>query len=356
MGSNSFGNIFRITTWGESHGVAVGVVIDGCPSGLLLSEEDIQKELDKRAPGKTFCSPRKEKDQCRILSGIFEGKTTGAPISVLIENQDADSKPYHAQKDLLKPGHAHFTYLEKYKVFDYRGGGRSSARETACRVAAGAVAKKLLQHYQIHFSAYLQQIGKLSVMKKEWEGKMIRQSQIFCPDPSIEEKMKMLLQQLIEEGDSIGGVVAFYVTGLPVGLGDPVYEKLEANLAKAFLSLPATKGFEMGEGFAAAEYKGSQHNDLFTEKSTLRSNHSGGTLGGISTGMPLFGRIVFKPTSSIKKKQTTINYKTKEKATFSIPPTGRHDPCVAIRAVPVVEAMLALVLADALLMNRAIVL
>ncbi|MCC5832638.1 MAG: chorismate synthase [Chlamydiales bacterium] len=302
---NSFGQIFRITTWGESHGKAIGVVIDGCPAGLEISEEEINAELARRAPGKQkHTSQRKEPDHAEILSGFFEGKTTGTPISILIPNRDVDTSKYEPIKDLVRPGHANAAYLKKYGIFDWRGGGRASARETACRVAAGAVAKKLLRSYGVHVEARLIERGE------------------------------------IEEGDSAVGVVEGRVEGVPAGLGEPVYQKMEAVLAQAMLSLPASKGFEIGEGFAAARMRGSDHN--------LRP--TGGTLGGITDGEPLFFRVAFKPTSSIAKPQETTTL-SGERATFMLPEGSRHDPCVAIRAVPVVESMCALVLADALLMN-----
>ncbi|MCB1113277.1 MAG: chorismate synthase [Chlamydiia bacterium] len=335
MASNSFGKIFRWTTFGESHGKAIGVVIDGCPAGLEISDELINEALKLRAPGQSpLTSPRKEKDAAEIVSGIFEGKTTGAPIAILIWNKDADSSKYEPIKGLLRPGHANFTYLEKYGIFDYRGGGRSSARETAARVAAGAVAKQLLSHFGIKVRSFLKQVGPVKDLN--------------------DENLKAVIEAAKEEGDSLGGIVEFEATGLPVGLGDPVYEKLEANLAKAMMSLPATKGFEIGEGFHAAEMKGSEHNDAFEsegEKIKTSSSHAGGTLGGISNGMPLVGRVAFKPTSSIKKAQETTTIEG-EKAEFKLPEGSRHDPCVAIRAVPIVEAMVYLVLADAILLNR----
>ncbi|MFV0341253.1 MAG: chorismate synthase [Parachlamydiaceae bacterium] len=350
MGSNEFGTLFKITTWGESHGQAIGAVIDGCPAGLTISVEEIDSALSVRAPGTSpYTSPRKEADRVEILSGVFEGKTTGAPISLLIKNRDADSSKYEPVKDLLRPGHANFTYLEKYGVFDYRGGGRASARETACRVAAGAVAKKLLAHYGIEVVAWLQQVGSIEAKTYKSES-----SRIFCPDPQTEQEMVALLEETKTEGDSVGGIVSFLIKNAPVGLGDPVYEKLEAKLASAMMSLPASKGFEIGEGFASVSMKGSQNNDLFCErKGEIRteSNHSGGTLGGISNGMPIYGRVVFKPASSIMKTQSTLTLEGKQ-ANLSLPEGSRHDPCVAIRAVPVVEAMAALVIADALLMNR----
>lgn len=348
MASNSFGQIFRITTFGESHGPAIGVVIDGCPAGLSLTQQDINEQLIRRRPGKPHTSPRAEKDEAEILSGLFQGKTTGAPIAILIRNIDADSSQYEAIKDLYRPGHANFTYLEKYGHFDYRGGGRASARETAARVAAGAVAKKLLAHHNITCTAFIAEIGGIEADTSDL--KNLQTSSIFCPDPIAEQK---ILQKIDGENDSFGGIIGC-IANTPIGLGDPVYSKLEANLAFAMLSLPATKGFEIGAGFAASRMKGSEHNDPFDVDQGhvyTVTNFAGGTLGGISTGSPLYFRVAFKPTSSIKKPQQTVTL-SKEKATLQLPPTARHDPCVAIRAVPVVEAMTALVLADALLLNR----
>ncbi|MBS0620498.1 MAG: chorismate synthase [Verrucomicrobia bacterium] len=333
MASNSFGTLFRITTWGESHGRAIGVVIDGCPAGLELSEADIAIQLDRRKPGTSaLVSPRNEGDSPQILSGVFEGKTTGTPISIVIFNTDADSSKYEPIRDLYRPGHANFTYLAKYGIFDHRGGGRASGRETACRVAAGAVAKKLLAHFGIHTSASLVEIGGLL---------------------ATEENIASIIAE--RSSDSVGGIVEGVATGLPKGLGDPIYEKLEANLAKAMLSLPATKGVEFGEGFAAARMRGSEHNDLYfldeNAEVGMETNHSGGILAGISTGAPLKLRVAFKPTASIQKAQKTVS-KNKEERVLTLPEGSRHDPCVAIRAVPVIEAMLDLVLADAVLMNR----
>ena len=360
MASNSFGNVFRMTTWGESHGKAIGVVIDGCPAGLALSEEDINAALALRAPGQNaYTSPRKENDIAEIYSGVFEGVTTGAPISIIIHNQHHETQVYAPVKDLLKPGHANFTYLEKYGVFDWRGGGRASARETACRVAAGAVAKKLLAQSGIKTLAYLHRVGDSisEIFSLTFDDIQMRvlSSPIFCPDVQAQNLMMKKIDEAKTEGDSLGGVVAFMAVGLPAGLGDPVYEKLEANLAKAMLSIPASKGFEIGEGFEAARMQGSTHNDLFvlqSEKVVTQTNRAGGILGGISTGMPLVGRVAFKPTSSIKKPQATLDT-NKQAAEFVLPEGSRHDPCVAIRAVWVVDAMCALVLADTLLMNRA---
>lgn len=359
MASNSFGNVFKMTTWGESHGKAIGVVIDGCPAGLEISVQEINDALALRSPGRSsYTSPRGEPDIADIYSGTFEGKTTGAPISIIIPNRDADSSKYEPIKDMLRPGHANFTYLEKYGIFDYRGGGRSSARETACRVAAGAVARKILHLKGVRIAAYMKQIGIVhaSVDQNDFDSLHTKtyENPVFCPDHAAAKKMMALLESTRAAGDSLGGIIEFIAMSVPVGLGDPVYEKLEANLASAMMSLPATKGFEMGSGFAAVAMRGSQHNDLFTmENGVVRSqtNDAGGTLGGISTGMPLIGRVAFKPTSSIMKPQETVTT-SGENATFQLPPGSRHDPCVAIRAVPVVEAMVALVLVDALLSNR----
>lgn len=359
MASNSFGKIFRMTTWGESHGKAIGVVIDGCPAGLQISEEEINAELDLRAPGKSaHTSPRKEPDQGEILSGVFEGQTTGAPICFMIRNVDHNPSHYEPIKDLLRPGHANYTFLQKYGVFDYRGGGRASARETACRVVAGSIAKKILAHYHIQIAAYILQIGSLKATVNFTDLSQLKKATysdpLYCPDPDASVKMRTLLHQVKERGDSLGGVIEFVATGLPTGLGDPVYEKLEANLAQAMMSLPATKGFEIGSGFAAATMQGSEHNDIFYAAEghiQTKTNHAGGTLGGISTGMPLIARVAFKPPSSIKKVQETLNLQG-EAASFALPEGSRQDPCVTIRAVPIVEAMAAIVLVDAILLNR----
>lgn len=362
MASNSFGLLFRFSTWGESHGPAVGVVIDGCPAGLALDEKDINYELSRRAPGRNSCTTRrKEPDLCRIMSGVFQGRTTGAPISVIIENKDADSSKYESISHLLRPGHANYTYLEKYGVFDYRGGGRASARETAGRVVAGAVARLLLAEAGIKVSAWLSAAGAYTAPcfapfddYFESAGHYSRGSAIFAPDSTAEDELVKQVAEATVEGDSIGGVVTFYASGLPAGLGDPVYEKLEARLAAGMLSIPACRGFEIGAGFAAAGMRGSASNDLFVageQGINTATNHAGGILGGISTGMPLYGRVAFKPTPSIYKAQDTLDVEG-DPAEFVLPQGSRHDPCVAIRAVPVVEAMCLTVLADAWLMNR----
>lgn len=360
MASNSFGNIFTITTFGESHGAGIGVTVDGCPSGIELSVEEINEALSFRRPGQTpYTSTRSEPDLAEIYSGLFEGKTTGAPITILIRNKDADSSQYDAIKDLFRPGHANFTYLEKYGIFDHRGGGRASARETAARVAAGVIAKKLLAQEKIDCVAYISEIGgieanhaipeHLSLLRKKTYS-----SPVFCPDLTASKQIEEKLEEIRKANDSLGGIVAC-IAHIPAGLGDPVYEKLEANLASAMLSIPASKGFEIGCGFQSARMLGSEHNDSFDLNQdgnvVTTTNRSGGILGGISTGAPLYFRVAFKPTSSIKKEQQTVDL-TGERAVFQLPETARHDPCVAIRAVPVVESMCALVLADALLMNR----
>jgi chorismate synthase len=331
MSRNSFGTLFRLTTFGESHGECIGGVVDGCPAGLRLSIEEIQIALDRRRPGHShLTSPRIETDKIHVLSGLFEGKTTGAPIAFLIHNQQGDSSKYEGIKDLYRPGHASYPYLEKYGIFDHRGGGRASARETAIRVAAGAIAKQVLGVIKVN--GYLKSAG----------------------NASTPTEIEALIEELKREGNSIGGVVEVRVDNVPVGLGDPVYEKLEAKLAYAMLSIPASKGFEIGEGFRAATMKGDEHNDAFDiadGKVFTTTNHAGGVLAGISNGMPILFRVAFKPTSSIFKPIHTINTQ-KEKKIFSLEEGSQHDPCVAIRAVAVVEAMTYLVLADCVLLNH----
>lgn len=364
MASNSFGTHFRITTWGESHGKAYGVVIDGCPAGLELSEKEISDVLVYRRPGRTpYTTPRKELDIAHIYSGVFQGKTTGAPISIIIFNEDNNPEDYVSITKLLRPGHANFTYWKKYTHFDPYGGGRASARETLCRVAAGAVAKKLLSLCSIDLIAYIQSVGNIvSPSYIDYNVHDIRpqiiNSPIFCPCKNTEKSIINLLDSTKSSGDSIGGVVELFTTALPIGLGDPVYEKLEANLAKAMLSIPACKGFEIGDGFLSTQKLGSESNDqLYMDSSEnifFTTNYSGGTLGGITNGMPIHCKMAFKPTSSIQKPQCTVNFIEKIPSVLQHTATARHDPCVAIRAVPVVEAMAALVLVDALLLNQCI--
>jgi chorismate synthase len=354
MGTNSFGNIFRFTTWGESHGPAMGVVIDGCPAGIALAVADFLPDLRRRAPGNhPLTSPRQESDLPEILSGLFEGKTTGAPIAIVFHNRDAKSSDYHSLQHLLRPGHANFTYLAKYGVFDYRGGGRASGRETVCRVAAGVVAKKLIAREGMEVAAYVSQIG--AVVAEQLSDVTRRdESPVYCPDLMASQQMVAELERVKALGDSLGGVVSFIATGVPAGLGDPIYEKLEARLAYALLSIPATKGFEIGSGFASAAALGSEHSDLFVkeqEQIVTATNFAGGVLGGITTGMEVTGRVVFKPTSSVTKSLPTVTV-AGESATVQMPATSRLDPCIVLRGVVVVEAMVAIVLADALLMNR----
>lgn len=356
MASNSFGQAFKITTWGESHGKAVGVVIDGCPAGLCLDESQINCDLDKRRGGAKYTTPRKEEDKIEILSGVFEGKTTGAPISLICYNKEYDTAKYEPIKHILRPGHANFTYTEKYGVFDYRGGGRASARETLCRVAAGAVAKRLLEEKGIYPLTFISQIGNISAQAQEHITKeQIHASAIFCPDPIASMEMENSLQEALNNDNSLGGVIECRYMNVPVGLGDPIYEKLTSNIAKAMLSIPACKGIEFGSGFLSAKMMGSEHNDIFSQgpdgKIATITNHAGGTLGGISSGMPIIFKVAMKPTSSIKKTQPSLTT-AGSKCSLTLPEGSRHDPCVAIRAVSVVEAMASLVIADALLMDR----
>ena len=356
MASNSFGNLFRVTTWGESHGAAIGCVIDGCPAGIELTEADIQERVDHRVPGRNgFVSQRREDDRVEILSGVFEGKTTGAPICLFIRNKDQRSAHYDALREVLKPGHAQFTYLEKYGIFDHRGGGRASARETACRVAAGAVAQKILQQQGIHIVAYLSSMGSIvTSVTGDISDEQIYANPFFCPDEVASKRMEAQVKALQAEGDSIGGSVAVSIFGCPAGLGDPMYDKLEARLAYAMMGIHASKGFEIGQGYHAATMRGSEHNDSFVQDGGViktATNHAGGILGGIATGMPIHMKVFFKPTSSIARTQQTVTV-SGDVAAIAQPAEARHDPCVAIRAVPVCLAMAQLVLADAWLMNK----
>ena len=354
MASNSFGKHFRITTWGESHGPAIGVVIDGCPSGLSLDVADIQQALDKRRPGSDtgdnpYISPRKESDEVEILSGVFEGKTTGSPISLLIRNRNARPEDYEPLKHLYRPGHADYTWEKKYGFRDWRGGGRASARETAVRVAAGAVARKLLSDVGIRVFAYLKELGGLGGELPLSDAMRVEKSPFFT-DVTREALFRERLRQVKEEGDSVGGVIECHVLGCPPGVGDPVFEKLPAKLAEGALSIPAAKGFEMGEGFHAAHLKGSQMNDALEARGgtvSFKTNHSGGVLGGISNGDAIVFRVAFKPASSILKPQETLDVENRS-LSFELPPGARHDTAPVIRAVPVVEAMACLVVLDLL--------
>jgi chorismate synthase len=358
MAGNSFGEIFRITTFGESHGGAVGVVVDGCPPGLAISTADIQKQLDRRKPGQSdITTPRKEEDTIQILSGVFEGVTTGTPILLLAHNKDVRSEDYDHLKRLFRPSHADYTYLAKYGLRDYRGSGRASARETLGRVAAGAIALKFLKEtLGVEILSYVEQVGEIStnvsydlVTAKEIEANIVR-----CPDRSVAPQMIDLIRDVQADGDSIGGIIRGVVRGMPAGLGEPVFDKLHADLGKALLSINAVKGFEVGLGFNAVHLRGSQHNDAFIvnelgEVST-RTNNAGGVLGGISSGEPLTFRVAFKPVATIAKEQDTV---TVEGTPVTLEASGRHDPCVLPRAVPIVDAMTALVLMDHYLRHKA---
>jgi|TARA_B000000475_G_scaffold261508_1_gene246223 chorismate synthase len=349
MSGNSFGNSFIVTTFGESHGVALGCVIDGCPPGLDLCEEDIQKELDKRKPGSSkYTTQRKEDDEVEILSGVFEGKTTGTPIGLLIRNKDQKSKDYDDLKDVFRPSHADYVYSKKYGFRDHRGGGRSSARETAMRVAAGAVAKKyLIERLNISVTGYLSQIGSIKINSIDLSE--INNNPFFCPDKNVLKDIENLIDKLRKEGDSIGAKIEVVVSNLPVGLGEPVFDKLEADLAKGLMSINAVKGFEVGKGFDLVSAKGSESRDEMSPDGYL-SNNSGGISGGISTGQDVNVSIVLKPTSSINKEGQTINSSGESQ---QIQVKGRHDPCVGVRATPIAEAMTALVIMDHFLRNRA---
>jgi len=359
MSGNTFGTIFRITTWGESHGRAVGVVVDGCPAGLALAAADIQKELDRRRPGQSRASTaRQEADRVEILSGIFEGRTAGTPISLLVWNKDADSSSYDLLRDKPRPGHADYAYQMKYGRRDHRGGGRASARETVGRVAAGAVAKKLLAEAGIVIVAYVSELGGIKA-EIAYSDLMKLQAQaesnaVRCPDSAAAERMMARLDGVRQEGDSLGGVVVITATGVPAGLGEPVFDKLDGDLAKALMSIGAVKAVEIGAGCKCAALRGSEMNDplLWQEgKVDFESNNAGGILGGISTGAPIVCKIAVKPTPSIARRQSTVDLASGEAAEIEI--KGRHDPAIPPRIVPVAEAMVALVLADHLLRQRA---
>lgn len=352
---NSFGNLFKITTFGESHGKSIGVIIDGCPAGMPLDEALIQKDMDRRKPGQSkITTQRKESDTFHIQSGIFDGKTTGTPLMILIPNEDQRSKDYSHIADKFRPSHADYTYQTKYGIRDYRGGGRSSARETAARVAAGAVAKQFLQHKGIEVSAYVSQVGTLRLEKSYHELDLSRSEEniVRCPDPSTAEQMIELIDTTRKHRDTIGGIVSCVITGVPVGLGEPVFEKLHAELGKAMLGINAVKGFEYGSGFEGVALNGSQHNDAYYkegDKVRTRTNHSGGIQGGISNGEDIYFRVAFKPVATLMQDQESLN---EAGETVTVSGKGRHDPCVVPRAVPIVEAMAALVIADYYLLNQ----
>jgi|TARA_R100000479_G_scaffold33554_2_gene13828 chorismate synthase len=350
MAGNSFGTIFKLTTFGESHGEAIGGIIDGCPAGLSIDLDAIETEMQRRKPGQSsIVTQRKEPDTVKFLSGIFEGKTTGAPIGFVIENTNQKSKDYSHIKDTYRPSHADYTYDKKYGNRDYRGGGRSSARETACRVAAGAIAKQLLKNIKI--TAYVSAVGELSLQKKysEVDFNEIEKNPVRCADADMASKMEAYIKDIRKQGDTVGGQITCVIENAPIGLGEPVFDKLHAQLGKAMLSINAVKGFEYGSGFGGTKMQGSLHNDLFNEDGTTKTNYSGGVQGGISNGEPIYFNVAFKPVATIMQKQQTINSEGKQ---VSMQGKGRHDPCVVPRAVPIVEAMAALVLADFWLLNK----
>ena len=351
---NTFGNLFKLTSFGESHGSMIGGIIEGCPAGLEINKDLIQKDLDRRKPGQSkVTSPRKEDDKVQLLSGIFEGKSTGTPIGFLIPNINSKSQDYSNIKDVFRPSHADYTYEEKYGLRDYRGGGRSSARETACRVVAGSIAKQLLNNYGINISAYVSSIGNIFAdeknvdLNKDYDSNIVR-----CPDNDASEKMINLITELKSKGNTVGGQIKCIINGVKPGLGEPVFDKLHADLGKAMLSINAVKGFEYGSGFSGSKMTGSVHNDEFIVENgnvSTKTNNSGGIQGGISNGEEIYFKVAFKPVATIMSKQNSID---KEKNNVELSVKGRHDPCVVPRAVPIVESMAAIVLADHLLKNR----
>ncbi len=351
---NTFGNLFKLTSFGESHGSMIGGIIEGCPAGLEINKGLIQKDLDRRKPGQSkVTSPRKEDDKVQLLSGIFEGKSTGTPIGFLIPNLNSKSQDYSNIKDVFRPSHADYTYEEKYGLRDYRGGGRSSARETACRVVAGSIAKQLLNNYGIKISAYVSSIGNIFADEKNMDlNKEYYSNIVRCPDNDASEKMINLITELKSKGNTVGGQIKCIINGVKPGLGEPVFDKLHADLGKAMLSINAVKGFEYGSGFSGSHMTGSEHNDEFIVENgnvSTKTNNSGGIQGGISNGEEIYFKVAFKPVATIMSKQNSID---KEKNNVELSVKGRHDPCVVPRAVPIVESMAAIVLADHLLRNR----
>ena len=352
MSGNKFGSLFQLTTFGESHGEAIGGIIEGCPSGIALDMKAIQLDLNRRKPGQSaIVTQRKEPDEVKFLSGIFEGKTTGVPIGFAIFNTNQKSRDYDHIKDQYRPSHADKVYDEKYGFRDYRGGGRSSARETASRVVAGAIAKQFLRN--IKFTAYVSSVGKINLDKpyQELDFSYIEKNPVRCADPEKAAVMESYIKQIRKEGDTVGGIITCVIQNVPVGLGEPVFNKLHAELGKAMLSINAVKGFEYGSGFQGSKTKGSLHNDLYNADGTTQTNRSGGIQGGIANGMDIYFNVAFKPVATIMQSQRTIN---KKGETVDMQGKGRHDPCVVPRAVPIVEAMAALVLADFTLLNRTI--
>ncbi len=348
MSGNTFGKLFTVTTFGESHGPALGAIVDGCPPGLPLCEADLQRDLDRRRPGTSrHTTQRREPDQVKILSGVFEGVTTGTPIGLLIENTDQRSKDYSDIKDQFRPAHADYSYHHKYGRRDYRGGGRSSARETAMRVAAGAIAKQYLAAQGISVRGYMSQLGPIAIDFKSWEA--VEENAFFCPDPDRVAELEAYMDQLRRDQDSVGAKISVVAEGLPPGLGEPVFDRLDADLAHGLMSINAVKGVEIGDGFAAVSQRGSEHRDEMTPEGFL-SNHAGGVLGGISSGQPLIAHLALKPTSSITTPGRSIDVHGQP---VEVVTKGRHDPCVGIRATPIAEAMMALTLMDHLLRHRA---
>ncbi|MDO9153459.1 MAG: chorismate synthase [Paludibacter sp.] len=353
--SNTIGKLFTFTSFGESHGVAIGGIVDGCPSGIELNESYIQSELDRRKPGQSSIStPRKEDDRVEFLSGIFDGKTTGTPIAFIIRNQNQHSTDYNHLKEVYRPSHADFTYQQKYGIRDHRGGGRSSARETASRVVAGAIAKIVLRNAGIEINAFTSQVGPLAMTQtvEKTDLSLIESNIVRCPQQDIAEKMIEYIQQLKKEGDSTGGIISCVIRGVPVGLGEPIFDKLQARLAQAMLSINASHGFDYGKGFEGVALKGSEMNDAFVKKGSeieTKTNHSGGIQGGISNGQDIYFRVLFKPVATIAKKQETVDIHANK---IELEARGRHDPCVLPRAVPVVEAMAAMVLLDLFLISN----
>lgn len=356
--SSIYGKLFQISTFGESHGAAVGVIIQGCPTDIDFDLAFIQSELDRRKPGQSrITTQRKEADSIEVLSGIFEGKTTGTPIALLVWNGDQRSKDYTHIADQFRPSHADYTYFAKYGLRDYRGGGRSSARETVARVAAGALAKLVLKKVGVSIQAYVSQVGtlRLETPVEQLDLSLTETNAVRCPDPVLAEKMFTYIDEIRKEGDSVGGVISAYITGCPVGLGEPVFDKLHAELGKAMLSINAVKGFEYGSGFAGVEWRGSAHNDAIVKDASGQirtlTNHSGGIQGGISNGEPIYFRVGFKPVATIMQDQVSVNEAGEE---ITVSGKGRHDPCVVPRAVPIVEAMAAIVILDFYLRNQVI--
>lgn len=348
MSGNTIGKLFTVTTFGESHGLALGAIIDGCPPGLALTESDLQRDLDRRKPGTSrYTTQRRENDEVKILSGVFEGETTGTSIGLLIENQDQRSKDYSKIKDRFRPMHADYSYEQKYGQRDYRGGGRSSARETAMRVAAGAVAKKYLaERHGVQIRGYLSQLGPIKAEKLDWD--IVEENPFFCPDADKIPELETYMQKLRKSGDSVGAKISVVASGVPVGLGEPVFDRLDADIAHALMGINAVKGVEIGAGFDCVDALGSEHRDELTPEG-FSSNNAGGVLGGISSGQDIVAHMALKPTSSILIPGQTIN---EQGEAVDVITTGRHDPCVGIRAVPIAEAMLAIVLMDHLLRNR----